>query len=181
MKCVSLLRIRLAGLIVLLCTACEKSPILPEKDPRIEFLRDYYPHLRVLREQVAADILFCRDYSTRLSKLRSTFDQEESKKVIDMKLFVLKEQCALLEKHLNQIDAEAEKGIARKTINDIDGGGTRLPSLAQLSERCTAAVQKTRRLSAEMQRENYPEKLPDQVPRVIPVHGSRVVPIMAPD
>lgn len=133
--------------------ACEKSPLLPEKDPRIEFLRDYYPHLRVLRDQVATDIVFCRDYSEKLTKLRSTFEQPESREVIDMKLLVLREQSALLEKHLNQIDAEAEKGIARKTINDIDGGGTRLPSLNQLSERCREAVEKTRRLNTRLQKD----------------------------
>jgi hypothetical protein len=181
MKGVFLLHLLFGGMVALLFAACEKSPILPEKDARMEFLRDYYPHLKVLREQVAADILFCRDYSSKLSKLRSTFHQEESKKVIDLKLFVLKEQCARLEKHLNQIDTEAEKGIARKTINDIDGGGTRLPALDQLSERCTEAVQKTRRLSAEMQRENFLEKLPDQVPRVIPVNAPRVVPVSVPE
>jgi hypothetical protein len=181
MKWFSLLHFLFGGIVAFLFAACEKSPILPEKDARMEFLRNYYPHLRVLREQVAADILFCRDYSSKLSKLRSTFDQEESKKVIDMKLFVLKEQCALLEKHLNQIDTEAEKGIARKTINDIDGGGTRLPALARLSDRCTEAVQKTRRLSAEMQRDNFFEKLPTQVPRVIPVNAPRVLPLSVPE
>jgi hypothetical protein len=181
MRRISLLHLLFVGMAAFLFAACEKSPILPEKDARMEFLRNYYPHLRALREQVAADILFCRNYSSKLSKLRSTFDQEESKKVIDMKLFVLKEQCALLEKHLNQIDTEAEKGIARKTINDIDGGGTRLPALSQLSERCTEAVQKTRRLSAEMQRDHLLEKLPDQVPRVVPVNAPRVVPVSVPE
>lgn len=165
----------------LLLSACQKSPILPEKDPRIEFLRDYYPHLRVLRDQVAADIVFCRDYSARLTKLRSTFDQPESKNVIDMKLFVLKEQCALLEKHLDQIDTEAEKGIARRTINDMDGGGTRLPSLNKLSERCKEAVDKTRRMNAALQKDMLSEKLPEEVPRVLPVNVPRVIPVSRVD
>lgn len=148
---------------------------LPDTDQRIQFLGDYYPNLKTLYYRIGFQIASCSENLKTLSQMRSSFQQEESKELVSAKIKELEAQRLDLERQLNRIHVEAEKGIAYQRFSAIDGGGTRLPSLQKLAKDCEASLRRVRESAAGQARESDLEMNEASPPKVLPVWPARTV------
>lgn len=114
-------------------TACEQSPDLPSNDVRIRYLEMNLPQLKNLRDQIAFQIKTCKSNIDHLGDVRGSFNQEASIKMVDVKIQAIRQQQLQLNQQLQRIDTEAERGIALKEFNTIDGGGERRKEIDALT------------------------------------------------
>ncbi len=170
-------RLKLVLMAACLFTAgCDRTlRPLPETDQRIQFLGDYYPHLRTLYFQIGFQIATCVQNLNTLQEMRSSFQQEEARELVSAKIKEMEAQRLDLERQLARIHVEAEKGIAYQKFSAIDGGGTRLPSLQKLAKDCEASLRRVRESAALQSREgdtDLNELSPPKVLPVLPVRSS---------
>ena len=160
----------------LLGTGCDSTlKPLPDTDQRIQFLGDYYPHLKNLYFQIGFQIATCTSNLKTLAQMRSSFHQEEARELVSAKIRELETQRHDLERQLSRIHVEAEKGIAYQRFSVIDGGGTRLPSLQKLAKDCEASLRRVRESAAGQAREIDSEMNEASPPKVLPVWPHRTV------
>lgn len=154
---------------VVLMTACERSPTLPENDARMQFLLQHQPQLKNLREEVAAQVFICNKNISSLKSLKRSFSQDESKLVVDSKINAIREQKQLLWQQLNRIDSEAEKGIAITTFNTIEGGNTRSKAIDSIVSDAKRQVETTKRVNNFLNTNYETGVRLDPIPKAIPV------------
>lgn len=128
------------GLISLTFAACEPSRDMPNNDARIVYLESNYPQLKNLRDQLVFQIKTSKKNVDQLNTLKSSFTQDASKEMVEKKISVIKQQQEQLINQLKRIDTEAERGIALKEFNTIDGGGERKSEIAALTNEAQQRV-----------------------------------------
>lgn len=121
------------GLISLTFAACEPSHDVPNNDARIVYLESNYPQLKNLRDQLVFQIKASKKNVDQLNTLKSSFTQDASRSMVDKKILAIKQQQEQLIEQLKRIDTEAERGIALREFNTIDGGGERKDEIAALT------------------------------------------------
>lgn len=119
-------------IVAIACVACERVGPLDANDPRAIYLEQNLPHLKLVRDQIAFEYVTCKHNIEKLLLLCSSFHHEEAKEHIRAKVESLKLQRNQLKFQLDRIDTEVEHGIARREINQIDGGGLRQQELNKL-------------------------------------------------
>ena len=130
----------LAGMTFLSLTACDWSPNLPANDPKLLYLEKYHPQLKTLRDGVAYQIIWFDKNKERLDALCNRFESQDSRRMVLEKIDLLGHERTRLKEQILRIDAEAEKGIALCAFNEIDGGGTRVTALDELTKETQARL-----------------------------------------
>lgn len=137
----------------MLLNACSLSYRLDDDDPKNIFLERNFPKVKTARDDIAFQIDNTNVNIGNLIKLKRTFKQEESKKVVQHKINQLSAQRDALKTYLNKIDVELEKGMAMQAINDIDGGGLRIIDLNLIIEDADIYIRQARDTNDRISRE----------------------------
>ena len=119
--------------------SCERAPVyVPDSDQRMQYLAEYYPSLKTIHDQLIFESLNCWRNVRDLKKKRSTFQEKETVEIVSAKIKEIEEQKASLELHVKRIHAEAEKGIAYRMFEKIDGGAA--DRAGEISDRATSVL-----------------------------------------
>ncbi len=168
-------------LLALSCFAlvsCDRPPgYLPEADQRMQYLGQYYPNLKTIHDQLIFEALNCWRNIRDLKKKRDSFEAEETLEMVSAKIKQIEEQKASLELHVKRIHVEAEKGIAYRMFEKIDGGGTRPLALQELEVDCTNALARARVSTAMNRSESNPPEPVVYPEKVIFVRPPKVIPV----
>jgi hypothetical protein len=167
------------ALLLLALVSCDRAPVyVPDSDQRMRFLTEYYPSLKTLHDQLIFESLNCWRNLGTLKKMRSSFKEKEPLEMVSEKIREVEQQKASLERHVQKIQAEAEKGIAYSTFQKIDGGGTRPPALQELESECVNALARARESSAIRFEEPGPDNPGFAPPKAIPVWPPKALPVV---
>ena len=166
------------ALLLLALVSCDRAPVyVPDSDQRMRFLTEYYPSLKTLHDQLIFESLNCWRNLATLKKMRSSFNEKESIELVGQKIREVEQQRASLKQHVQRIQTEAEKGIAFKTFQKIDGGGTRQPALLQLESDCVNALARARKSAAIRFQESDSDNPGFPPPKAIPVWPPKAIPV----
>lgn len=164
-------------LVAILIIGCEREPNkLPETDQRIWFLSTYYPQLKTTYDQMIFESIQCWRSIAQLRGLRWSFDQKEAIQSVSAKINELEEQKASLDRQIQNILLEAEKGIANRAFAQIDGGGTRPPRLKELEIESAGKIGLIRELGALRGQDADSEVEVADPPRALPVWPPKALP-----
>ena len=159
--------------------SCESAPVyVPDSDQRMQYLAEYYPSLKTIHDQLIFEALNCWRNVRDLKKKRSTFQEKETVEIVSAKIKEIEEQKASLELHVKRIHAEAEKGIAYRMFEKIDGGGTRPLALQELEVDCARALSRAQDSAAGNRPEVDPLAPGFRPPKAIPVWPPRALPVV---
>jgi hypothetical protein len=159
--------------------SCDHAPVyVPESDQRMQYLAEYYPSIKTIHDQLIFEALNCWRNIRDLKKKRSSFREKETVEIVSAKIKEIEEQKASLELHVKRIHAEAEKGIAYRMFEKIDGGGTRPLALQELEVDCARALARAQDSAAINRPEVDPLAPGFRPPKVIPVWPPRALPVV---
>ena len=159
--------------------ACERAPVyVADSDQRMQYLAEYYPSLKTIHDQLIFEALNCWRNIRDLKKKRSSFQEKETVEIVSAKIKEIEEQKASLELHVKRIHAEAEKGIAYRMFEKIDGGGTRPLALQELEVDCARALSRAQDSAAINRPEVDPMAPGFRPPKAIPVWPPRALPVV---
>ena len=159
--------------------ACERAPVyVPDSDQRMQYLAEYYPSLKTIHDQLIFEALNCWRNVRDLEKKRSSFQEKETVEIVLAKIKEIQEQKASLELHVKRIHAEAEKGIAYRMFEKIDGGGMRPLALQELEVDCARALSRAQDSAAINRPEVDPLAPGFRPPKAIPVWPPRALPVV---
>jgi hypothetical protein len=162
----------MAGLTSLMFTACDPSPDMADGDVRVKYLESNHPQLKNLRDQIVFQIKTGRVNIVHLEHVRDGFTQDASKKLVDDKIRNIKQQQSQLDAQLKRIDTEAERGIALKEFNVVDGGGERKAEIEALTQESSQRVTSAAKLNNNIDEMYNGAVTPDTAPlkHVRPTH-----------
>jgi hypothetical protein len=159
--------------------SCDHAPVyVPESDQRMQYLAEYYPSIKTIHDQLIFEALNCWRNIRDLKKKKSSFREKETVEIVSAKIKEIEEQKASLELHVKRIHAEAEKGIAYRMFEKIDGGGTRPLALQELEVDCARALARAQDSAAINRPEVDPLAPGFRPPKVIPVWPPRALPVV---
>ena len=159
--------------------SCERAPVyVPDSDQRMQYLAQYYPSLKTIHDQLIFEALNCWRNIHDLKKKKSSFKEKETLEIVLAKIKEIEEQKASLELHVKRIHAEAEKGIAYRMFEKIDGGGTRPLALQELEVDCARALARAQDSAAINRPEVDPLAPGFRPPKAIPVWPPRALPVV---
>jgi len=103
------------ALLLLALVSCDRALVyVPDSDQRMRFLTEYYPSLKTLHDQLIFESLNCWRNLGTLKKMRSSFKEKEPLEMVSEKIKEVEQQKASLERHVQKIQAEAEKASHTK-------------------------------------------------------------------
>lgn len=141
------INLTVAACCAIMMTSCVPVPQQVKSDARVEYLESSYPQLKNLRDQMMFQLNTGAANINHLTKLRDSFTQASSKQMVNDKIAVVKQQQNQLMEQLKRIDAEAERGIALKEFNVIDGGGERKDEINDLTKESENRVKSANKLN----------------------------------
>jgi hypothetical protein len=158
---------------------CNRAPVyVPDSDERMQYLADYYPSLKTIHDQLIFESLNCWRNIRSLKTKRDSFHEKEVVEMVSAKIREIEEQKTSLDLHVKRIQTEAEKGIAYRMFQTIDGGGTRPLALQELEQECANTLARVQE-SAAVRREEIDSLPPGFIPtKVILVRPPKVVPVV---
>lgn len=154
MRCLGIGILILVVICVLLVKGCQE--IAKTRTNTIEknkFLSEFNPALKVLRDQLVAEISTLDGHVQRLENIRSSFSQEGSRAFVTQRIETLQVQRQNLKQQLDRIDVEAEKGVALREFNKMDGGGIASEENAKLAAGAQEALGEARRMTDALESE----------------------------
>lgn len=169
---------RLCALLLVALASCDRAPVyVPDSDQRMKFLVEYHPTLKTIHDQLIFEALNCWKNIGSLKTMSASFKEKETVDIVEAKIQELKEQRASLEAHVRRIQAEAEKGIAYRMFEKIEGGGTRPPALLELESDCVRALARAQESAAMILNEPVPGSGDFSPPKAIPVWPPKALPV----
>jgi hypothetical protein len=90
---------------------------------KASFMKEFNPQLKSLHDKLQAELDSCEANLKNLKGLARSFNQPNAKAAVEGKIRVFEGKAESLRGQLNRIEEEAEKGVALRTFNQIDGGG----------------------------------------------------------
>jgi hypothetical protein len=90
---------------------------------KASFMKEFNPQLKSLHDKLQAELDSCEANLKNLKGLARSFNQPNAKAAVEGKIRIFEGKAESLRGQLNRIEEEAEKGVALRTFNQIDGGG----------------------------------------------------------
>lgn len=170
---------QLCAMACIAMVGCDRAPVyVPDSDERMRYLADYYPNLKTIHDQLIFESLNCWRNIRSLKNKRDSFHEEEVIGMVSAKIREIEEQKASLDLHVKRIQTEAEKGIAYRMFQTIDGGGTRPLALQELELDCANTLARVQE-SAAINRQEHDSVSAGFIPtKVIFVRPPKVVPVV---
>ena len=140
--------------IALILCSCDdgkqKQEVAQKKE---DFLSKFDPKLKIVRDSLIAEITSVDGDISKVKKLKRGFNQESAKEFAQQKINRLQEQKNELTAHVSRIDAETEKGVMLREMNQIDGGGTTRSTNRKLLEESEKALAESRKMTKTLESE----------------------------
>lgn len=137
-------------LILCSCDGKQKQEVAQKTE---DFLSKFDPKLKTVRDGLIAEIASVDENISKVKKLKRGFNQESAKEIAQQKINRLQEQKNELTAHLSRIDAEAEKGVMLREMNQIDGGGTVSSTNRELLEESEKTLAESRKMTQTLENE----------------------------
>jgi len=99
---------------------------------KASFMKEFNPQLKSLHDKLQAELDSCEANLKNLKGLARSFNQPNAKAAVEGKIRIFEGKAESLRGQLNRIEEEAEKGVALRTFNQIDGGGMVDQDMSQL-------------------------------------------------
>lgn len=90
---------------------------------KASFLEEFNPQLKSVHDKLQAELSSCESNIKNLKGMARSFNQPGAKAAVEGKIQLFEGKAQSLRSQLNRIEEEAEKGVALRTFNQIDGGG----------------------------------------------------------
>lgn len=90
---------------------------------KASFLKEFSPQLKTVHDKLRAELNSCEANIKNLKGMARSFNQPGAKAAVEGKIQLFEGKAQSLRSQLNRIEEEAEKGVALRTFNQIDGGG----------------------------------------------------------
>lgn len=90
---------------------------------KASFLKEFNPQLKSVYDKLQAELNSCEANIANLKGMARSFNQPGAKAAVESKIQLFEGKAGSIRRQLNQIEEEAEKGVALRTFNQIDGGG----------------------------------------------------------
>lgn len=90
---------------------------------KASFLKEFNPQLKSVYDKLQAELNSCEANIANLKGMARSFNQSGAKAAVESKIQLFEGKAESIRRQLNQIEEEAEKGVALRTFNQIDGGG----------------------------------------------------------
>ena len=99
---------------------------------KASFLKEVNPQLKSVYDKLQAELSSCEASIANLRGMARSFNQQGAKAAVESKIRMFEGKAESLRSQLNRIEEEAEKGVALRTFNQIDGGGMVDQDIAEL-------------------------------------------------
>ena len=90
---------------------------------KASFLEEFSPQLKTVHDKLLGELNSCEANIKNLKGMARSFNQPGAKAAVENKIQLFEGKAESIRRQLNQIEEEAEKGVALRTFNQIDGGG----------------------------------------------------------
>lgn len=109
----------------------------------MQHLGRYFPELKIMRQQLAAQFDSCNSRITELERLRKKLRKPDALALVGEKIRSLEKEKERLSTQIDRIDSETETGMALMAFERVDGGGMRalrLQEILEESARCLSLL-----------------------------------------